>query len=113
MAIENYYKTINKLSNIKKNDGRGGYVYDFSIISTFNGLVNQASSKEQELAKKLGITADFKLYCEVEATLTINDIIQFNDEYYRVVSKPKNTIQRNHHLKITLKQISLDNEEIF
>ncbi len=110
MAIECYYKSITKYDNVKVSDGRGGYIHNWVEVSVFQGLINQASSKEQEQANKLGVIADYKLYCPVDVMLNIDDIIGFNNEYYRVVSKPKNTIQRNHHFKILLKNISLDQE---
>lgn len=111
MAIECYYKEVIKLENVKTSDGRGGYIHSWNETNTFMGLVNQASSKEQEQANKLGVIADYKLYCPIDVTLNIDDTISFEGEYYRIVSKPKNTIQRNHHLKILLKNISLDQEQ--
>ncbi len=111
MAIENYYKSITKLQSTQTPDGRGGAKYKWVTLEKFQGLINQSSSKEIEMANKLGIDADYKLYCSVDVSISIADILKQGDEYYRVVSKPKNTVNRNHHYKVFLKNISLDKEQ--
>lgn len=110
MAIEDYYKPIERLENTKTDNGRGGKTYAWVVKNTFQGLINQATSKEIEAANKLGIDGDHKLYCPVDTVLDYDDLIRRNGVYYRVVSDPKNTVERNHHFKIFLKKSSLDQE---
>lgn len=110
MAIEDYYGPIEKLKNSKTPNGRGGFTYVWVKDFDFQGLINQATSREIEMANKSGIEADYKLYCSVDTDIDNNDLLKKNDEYYRIVSKPKNTVNRNHHFKILLKNISLDKE---
>ena len=71
---------------------------------TIKGLINQIGSKEIEWAKARNIEVDYKAFVEVTATtqaLKKNDLING----YRIVSKPKNTISRNHHLLIMLQEV--------
>lgn len=110
MAIENYYHDIAKVTqDAATEDGRGGKTYTWSE-SIFQGAINQASSREIEQANRLSIEADYKLYCSVNEDINNNDLVKDGTEYYRVVSKPKNTLKRNHHHKILLKYTSLDKE---
>lgn len=110
MAIDCYYKSITKFENTKIPDGRGGFKYKWVTLNKFQGLINQSSSKEIEMAKKMGLDSDYKLYCAIDVDLHIDDLLLQNDEYYRVLSKGKNTVGRNHHMKYFLKNISLDKE---
>lgn len=108
MAIEDYYVTITKISKTKTQSALGGKTEAQAAAGTFKGAINQASSREAESAAKLGITADYKLYCPVTTVIDNDDLIQYAGEKFRVVSKPKNTMLRNHHYKILLKYVSDD-----
>jgi head-tail adaptor len=108
MPITNYYSSIEIHVKTATSNGRGGSTYAWAKSSTIQGLINQASSREIEAAAKLDIHADYKLYCGVSVALDSTKLLYYGGEYYRVVSKPKNTVNRNHHLKILLKQVSSD-----
>ncbi len=110
MAIECYYRPITKVENTSIPDGRGGLKYKWVTLSKFKGVINQSNSREIEMANKMGLDSDFKLYCPIDIDLHIDDLLMQDDEYYRIVSKAKNTVYRNHHLKFFLKNISLDKE---
>lgn len=108
MAIQDYYTAIDIYSKTKTPNGRGGNTYAWAKSSGFPGLINQASSKEVESAAKLGIEADHKLYCDPDTPLDNKDLLYQSGTYYRVVSKPKDTVGRGHHYKVLLKEVELD-----
>lgn len=110
MPITDYYTDIEIHGKHKTPNGRGGYSYNWSKESDFPGLINQASSREIEAAAKMDIQADYKLYCPVTVNLSKEKLLLWNNEYYRVVSEPKDTVNRGHHYKVLLKKISLDQE---
>jgi len=99
--IENYYSflILSKATTII--DAYGIETSSF-IDSNIQGIINLAGSKEIELAKSRGLDIDYKAYVEVTpVSLAIKKDDLING--LRVVSAPKNTLQRNHHLKILLK----------
>ncbi len=110
MAIQDFYEDIDKLIKSGVSDGRGGTKYVLSTEKTLKGLINQATSNEIDMAGKKGIEATHKLYCDITEDLNNDDMLFQDGVYYRITSKPKNTVKRNHHLKIFLKEISLDKE---
>lgn len=108
MAIQDYYVTLEKYSKTSVSNGRGGFVDTWVKASEFEGLINQTSSREIEAAMKIDIDTDSKLYCPTSVILTNDNRIKWGTQYYRVVSEPKNTVNRGHHLKIFLKKSFLD-----
>jgi hypothetical protein len=109
MAIENYYQTIEKVTFTKTSDGRGGNTYAEDVAIEFQGLINDANGREILMAEKLGLDINSKLYTSINNPLSIDEIVKnVDDVLYRVVSNNKNTVHRNHHFKILLRRISLD-----
>lgn len=108
MAITNYYSTIEIHTRTKTPNGRGGNVLSWTKESEFQGLINQASSREVEAAARIDLTVDYKLYCATSVSLTNDKLLYYNSEYYRIVGAPKNTVERGHHYKTMLKKTELD-----
>lgn len=106
--ITDYYHTIDLYTKASTPNGRGGFTYAWSKSSDFQGLINQASSREIEAAAKLDIEADYKLYCGVGVSLDNEKLLKYNNNFYRIVSEPKNTVERDHHYKTLLKRTSAD-----
>jgi SPP1 family predicted phage head-tail adaptor len=108
MAITHYYTTIDLHTKTSVADGRGGSVDTWAKDSDFQGCINQASSKEIEAAAKLGIEADYKLYCPVDTDIDHTKLLYYKSSYYRIISEPKDTVERGHHLKVLLKKMPGD-----
>jgi head-tail adaptor len=111
MAIEDFYVDgIEILRLSTSGNGMGGssetWIADTNTIS---GLINQADSGEIELASKLDIKATHKLFCDISVNISNQNRIRYNSEIYRVVSKPKDTVNQNHHYKIMLEYVGDDN----
>lgn len=104
MAISDYYKTLVKLDTSEAEDGIGGVVITYTETE-FQGVINQASSDEIELGNKLNIDVSSKLYCSVNESITYGDMIKEGSDTYRVASRAKNTMNRNHHYKFLLEKV--------
>lgn len=104
MAIADYYYTIQIHTGTRTANGRGGFSTVWAMSSEFEGVINQASSREVEAAAKLDIKADYKLFCPVGTVLSNKKLLYYDGNYYRIVSEPKNTVGRDHHYKIFLKR---------
>jgi len=105
MAISDYYSTIKKKGTAETIDETGGVVLSY-VETEFQGLINQADSKTLELANKLNVICTHKLFCDVSEDLDYIDLIQDADgNNYKITSKPKNTVGRNHHFKIMLELV--------
>ncbi len=103
MAIEDYYGDIT-LTQVTTSENSYGAVVESETTTTIQGLINQAGAGEIEYANARNIEVDHKAYVEVTAT---TESIKKDDKLdgYRVVTIPKNTVYRDHHLKILLKEL--------
>ncbi len=108
MAIESYYTTLTLLTKSQTTNAKGAAV-DAWAESSFQGAINQLNSYEIELSGRLGIEADYKLYCPTSVSITGAHRIKYGGKTYRMVSEPKNTMRRGHHYKILLKRVSDEN----
>ena len=105
MAISDYYSTLKKQGTTETLDGTGGVILSY-VETEFQGLINQADSKTLELANKLNVICTHKLYCAVIEDLDYLDMIEDSEgNKYKITSKPKNTVDRNHHFKIMLELV--------
>lgn len=103
MAIERFYNDLT-LTKIVSTTNDFGVQVETEETYTIRGVINQAGSSELEYARARNISVDYKAYVEVnEITNTIDKDDNING--YRVASEPKNTMGRNHHLKILLKEV--------
>jgi hypothetical protein len=103
MAIERFYGDLTLTqTTVTVNDY--GVEVEAETTTTIQGVINQAGSSEIEYANARNIDVDYKAYVEVTATTLSIDKGDMIDNY-RVASKPKNTIGRDHHLKILLKEV--------
>ena len=103
MAIKDYYKDLT-LTTIILVENDLGIEEETPTTHIIKGVINQAGSKELEYARARNIDVDYKAYLEVS---DITNAIAKNDYIngYRVASEPKNTMERNHHLKVLLKEV--------
>ena len=112
MPISDYYRSLDRYEATRTANGRGGATLGWVKAETFQGLINQASSQEVLAAGQLGIVADHKLFCGVAETIERDMLIGEGDRVFRVVSQPKNTVNRGHHLRVMLRETSLDDHGV-
>lgn len=117
MAIERFYQQyidnhgiIRRWIPEKTPTTTGEYTVVWTYAGVIDGVINQNSTREIEELQQLNLEADYKLFCAVKYEYDINndDILEAEGEYYRVVGANKNTIKRDHHLRIYLKRTRLD-----
>ena len=111
MAIENYHSSTATIQRKNQTLNAYGAVSEaWADVETISCLINQATSREILQAQQINEEVSHKLFCDVSTDITNKDRISFNSEIYRVVSVPKNTVNRNHHYKIMLYYTGTDNE---
>jgi head-tail adaptor len=103
MAIQDYYYDIQHQRKIRTADGMGGYDTELTDLGTIQGTINQADSKEIQQAAQFNVKATHKLYTGISTDVRYDDLLVDKDgSVHRVVSLPKDTMRRGHHLKIYL-----------
>jgi SPP1 family predicted phage head-tail adaptor len=108
--IQDYYTDISVSRVTSTPNAFGGHVDAWSTSSVIQGAINQNSSVEIMLAEQLGVKSTHKLYCDVTCDILPPDrVIDSDGKIYRVVSEPKNTMGINHHYKILLEYLEVDN----
>lgn len=103
MAIEKYYSTLT-LTQISTTVNDYGQEITTEVDVEIQGLINQAGTAEIEYANARNIDITHHCYVEVTDTtkaITKQDFINGME----VKSNPKNTVGRNHHLKILLREV--------
>jgi head-tail adaptor len=105
MAINDHYKTLTLMTPSENKNNRGGAVTTWAETS-FQGLINQLKSEDIEINSKMGVDADYKLFCPVNVAITRACRVKDGSRTYRVASEPKDTVGRGHHYKVMLKRTS-------
>lgn len=110
MAIEDYYVPLEVWRGTPKTDIRNNTTFgNFIKNSDIQGVINQASFNDSMQAMQLQVDISHKLYTAITSDIKSQDQIRNNTTIYRVVGKPKNTVNRNHHLKVMLQELGVDN----
>lgn len=101
--ITNYYVSLEcqKVSNSLINFMP---LSDYATVFTFKGVVNMASPSEVQTLGANGTKISHKLFSEL-VDIQHGDRIKQGSRVYEVVGDPKNTVNRNHHLKVWLYEI--------
>lgn len=111
MAIQDYYRTLTVQRKTTLPNGIGGQIETWDDHITIQGLINQASSSEILAAAQNQNIIDSKLFTDVGQDIKVDDRIIDSIEgnlVYRIVSVPKDTVNRKHHWKILLKRLDTD-----
>lgn len=109
--IEDYYRTLIVQRKTTVSNGFGGQAETWADYIEIQGLINQASSDEILAAAQHQNQIDSKLYTAVGQDIKVDDRIVDSIEgnlVYRIVSVPKDTVNRKHHWKIMLKRVDTD-----
>ena len=110
MAISDFYYAVEVWRGTPAVNVRGQTTTGtFTLNSTIQGVVNQASSNEVQEAAQWGVRMTHKLFCPVDSDIVATDQIRANGDIYRVIGDPKNTVKRNHHYRVMLEKRGVDN----
>ena len=111
MAIQDYYRTLTTQRKTLVNNGFGGQEETWADNITIQGLINQASSNEILAAAQHQNIIDSKLFTDVDQDIKVDDRVRDSidgNKIYRIVSVPKDTVNRGHHWKILLRRVDTD-----
>lgn len=89
--------------------------YEFTNREAIDGCINQNSSPYKTIDGTKINNSAYKLFCPITVTFGKNDVIYNGKAVYKIVSDPsdpKNTVGRNHHLRLDLELTSTDNIDI-
>jgi len=109
MSIEDYYtETIILLDS---DSSTGGYWStstgpDYTPAASITAAVNLLSADETNAYDKLGYNAKYKAYCAVSTEVYAGRRCRWNSDTFDIVADPKNTLQKGHHLKILLRDVT-------
>jgi len=78
---------------------------DYSSASVIPAAVNLLSGGERFEYDKIGFDAQYKAYSAVSTEVYAGRRCKWNGRYFEIVEIPKNTLQKNHHLKFLLKDV--------
>ena len=79
---------------------------DYSTAASIPAAVNLMSADEVNSYDKLGYDAKYKAYCDVSTEIYAGRRCRWNSDTFDIVTDPKNTLQKNHHLKILLRDVT-------
>lgn len=132
--ISDYYKTLSVYRLSETKDQYGGVVRTYNFRDDIKGLINRHLNKRTIIADKYQIRDEYNLYCDItggiewseaqiefinanipwegwpdeEKVIIQGDRIVQDGIVYQVMTNPKNTVHRNHHLKFILERIDAD-----
>lgn len=107
MAIEDYFGNIIVLKQIGSSNKIGGRSGKWEEIDTIQGVINQSYSNQDNSRGREGEQSEYKGIFEYSTdNLTyLNGTYRLKDSagyVYKIKGKAKNTVNRNHHLRVDL-----------
>ena len=109
MSIQKFYtETIILLD---KDTSTGGYWSTstgpaYSTAASIPAAVNLLSADEVSAYDKIGFDARYKAYTDVNTEVVEGRRCRWNGDTFDIIMVPKNTLQKNHHLKILLRDVT-------
>lgn len=112
MAIGDYFRTITVLEQSGSSSQLGGRNGEWEEIATMLGVINQRFSipkqySDRNVKGKVSESSDYFGYFEYSST----NMSYFDTKYrfkdsdnriYKIKGQPKNTMNKNHHIKANL-----------
>lgn len=77
----------------------------YSTAATVPAAVNLLSGNERFEYDKIGFDAQYKAYADVSSEIYEGRRCKWDGDFYEIVEIPKNTLQKNHHLKFLLRDV--------
>lgn len=109
MSLLDYLWDIDILELQKTSTGTGGYISTWVKVGVFRGLINK---KVPNIIFQGGKQTEFSEYKAMgidDVNLKVENRLRYDDYLYRIKGKPKNCIQRNHHVSLDLDFVGFDN----
>lgn len=103
MISDYYTETITLLSYSTSTGGYWSTGGSYTTATTITAAVNLLSGSERADYGKIGYDAQYKAYCDVSTEVYEGRRCVWGGDTYEIVEVPKNTLQKDHHLKILLR----------
>ena len=89
----------------------GGYMStstsaDYSTATSILAAVNLLSADEVASYDKMGFDAKYKAYSAVSTEVVAGRRCRWDGDTFDIIMHPKNTLQKNHHLKFLLRDVT-------
>lgn len=109
MSIDKFYTETIILLN--SDSSTGGYWSTstgaaYSTAASITAAVNLLSADEINAYGKIGYNAKYKAYCDVSTEVYAGRRCRWNSDTFDIVADPKNTLQKGHHYKILLRDVT-------
>jgi hypothetical protein len=103
LAIEDYYIDCTRKRPLFTANVRGRLVptYAETLIRGYKG---SQIDNPIVVGDMVTIVTNYKFFCN-DFDLKSNDLIEYEGEIYQVIGKPKNTANKNHHIKVMIQRI--------
>ena len=108
MISDFYTETIILLD---KDTSTGGYWStstgsDYSTAASITAAINLLSADEVASYDKMGFDAKYKAWSDVSTEIVAGRRCRWDGDTFDIVMHPKNTLQKNHHLKFLLRDVT-------
>lgn len=109
--ISDYY--TESIILLDRDTSTGGYWStstgpDYSTSGSINAAVNLLSGDERAEYGRLGFEAEYKCFADVSTEIYAGRRCRWNGDTYEIVTTPKNTLQRDHHMRFILSGVHND-----
>lgn len=103
MISDYYTETLVLLDYSSSTDGYWSTGGSYTTAATISAAVNLLSGDERADYGRIGYDARYKAYCDVSTEVYEGRRCTWDGETYEIVELPKNTLQKDHHLRILLR----------
>jgi len=105
MAISQYYISCTKLVSTSTLNDNLRPIKTYAETS-IKGYLGSGNDNEVGVAGKETVRTRLRFYCG-DFTLDMGNLVVYEGNTYEVVSEPKNTAHKNHHIKVLV--VKVDN----
>lgn len=107
MAIKDYFGDIKVLQQTGTKNKIGGRSGDWVVETTIRGVINQAYTNQDNSKGKENEQGEYKGFFEYSTANLgyLSGVYRLKDsegKVYKVKGKGKNTLNRNHHIRVDL-----------
>lgn len=78
---------------------------DYTTAASISAAVNQLSGDERFEYGKIGYDAQYKAYADISTEIQAGRRCRWDGDTFEIVTIPKNTLQKNHHLRFLLRDV--------
>ena len=109
MISKFYTQDVTLLVEPSTTGSTGGYwstssgAYSTGVV--IKAAVNQLSAEEQFAFDRLGYNGQYKVYTDPTSEVYPGRRAEWNGNRYEIVVEPKNTLQKDHHIRFILKAV--------